>query len=118
MSDQAITTVEELPAELRAELVAKREAGTTLAELKKQNPHVAPDVIRAVLLPPPKPDPEPKPAPKRAGEIPAKATPARTRQQGPRPRRRRPSRPAMAARPTRSGWRWRARSSPCARSKG
>ena len=31
MSEQAITTVEELPAELRAELVAKREAGTTLA---------------------------------------------------------------------------------------
>lgn len=52
---QAITTVEELPAELRAELVAKREAGTTLAELKKAYPHVAPDVIRAVLPPLPKP---------------------------------------------------------------
>jgi hypothetical protein len=47
----AITTVEELPAELRAELVAKREAGTTLAELKKAFPQVAPDVIRAVLPP-------------------------------------------------------------------
>lgn len=60
MTEQAIATVEELPAELRAELVAKREAGTTLAELKKGYPQVAPDVIRAVL--PPLPKPEPKPA--------------------------------------------------------
>jgi hypothetical protein len=57
----AITTVDELPAELRAELVAKREAGTTLAELKKSYPQVAPDVIRAVLPPLPK-GTEPKPA--------------------------------------------------------
>jgi hypothetical protein len=54
MSEQAIATVEELPAELRAELVAKREAGTTLAELKKAYPQVAPDVIRPVLPPLPK----------------------------------------------------------------
>jgi hypothetical protein len=38
MTEQAITTIEELPTELRAELVAKREAGTTLAELKKAFP--------------------------------------------------------------------------------
>lgn len=57
---QAITTVEDLPAELRAELVAKREAGTTLAEPKKDYPQVAPDVIRAVLPPLPK-GTEPKP---------------------------------------------------------
>jgi hypothetical protein len=49
-----ITSVEELPEPLREELAAKRKAGTTLAELKKQNPHVAPDVIRAVLPPLPK----------------------------------------------------------------
>jgi hypothetical protein len=36
MSEQAITTVEKLPAELRAELVAKRKAGTTLAELRRR----------------------------------------------------------------------------------
>jgi hypothetical protein len=65
MTEQAITTVEELPAELREELVTKREAGTTLAELKKAYPQVAPDVIRAVLLPLPK-GTEPEPAkPKR-----------------------------------------------------
>jgi hypothetical protein len=40
--------------ELRAELVAKREAGTTLAKLKKVFPQVAPEVIRAVLPPLPK----------------------------------------------------------------
>jgi hypothetical protein len=57
----AIATIEELPAELRAELVAKREAGTTLAELKKGYPQVAPDVIRAVPPPLPK-GTEPKPA--------------------------------------------------------
>jgi hypothetical protein len=66
----AITTVEELPAELREELVGKRKAGTTLAELKKAFPQVAPDVIRAVLPPLPK-GTETKP------EAPAK--PARTR---------------------------------------
>lgn len=53
-AEQAITTVEALPAELRAELVTKREAGTTLAELKKGYPQVAPDVIRAVLPPLPR----------------------------------------------------------------
>jgi hypothetical protein len=60
MTEQGITTVEELPAELRAELVAKRQAGTTLAELKKAYPQVAPDVIRSVLPPLPKPKPEPQ----------------------------------------------------------
>jgi hypothetical protein len=63
-AEQATTTVEELLAELRAELVAKREAGTTLAELKKAFPQVAPDVIRAVLPPLPK-GTEPKPAPRK-----------------------------------------------------
>ena len=64
MTEQAITTIEELPAELRAELVAKREAGTTLAELKKAFPQVTSDVIRAVLPPRPK-GAEPKPAPRK-----------------------------------------------------
>jgi hypothetical protein len=59
-----ITTDDELPAPLREELVVKRLAGTTLAELKKQNPHVAPDVIRAVLPPLPK-GTEAKPAPRK-----------------------------------------------------
>jgi hypothetical protein len=72
-AEQAITTIEELPAELRAELVAKREAGTTLAELKKAFPQVAPDVIRAVLPPLPK-GAEPKPAPRK----PRAAKPAQT----------------------------------------
>jgi primosomal protein N' len=62
MTEQAIASVKELPAELRAELVAKREAGTTLAELKKAYAHVAPDVIREVLPPLPKPTAETKPA--------------------------------------------------------
>src|SRR5215218_3267793 len=64
MTEQAIATIEELSAELRAELVAKREAGTTLAELKKAYPQVAPDVIRAVLPPLPK-GTEPRPAPRK-----------------------------------------------------
>jgi hypothetical protein len=59
-----ITTVEELPEPLREELVAKRQAGTTLAELKKAYPQVAADVIRAVLPPLPK-GTEPKPAPRK-----------------------------------------------------
>ena len=53
-AELAITAVEELSAELRAELVAKREAGTSLAELKKAYSQVAPDVIWAVLPPLPK----------------------------------------------------------------
>jgi len=59
MTEQAIATVEELPAELRAELVANRQGGTTLAELKKGYPQVAPHVIRAVLPPLPKPNQAP-----------------------------------------------------------
>jgi len=69
MTEQAIATVEELPAELRAELVANRQGGTTLAELKKGYPQVAPDVIRAVLPPLPKPKPAAKPK-----QTPAKPT--------------------------------------------
>jgi hypothetical protein len=85
MTEQAIATVEELPAELRTELVAKREAGTTLAELKKAFPQVAPDVIRAVLPPLPKPQPaaqprqtpaKPKPRPKALAPAPATPKPA------------------------------------------
>ena len=79
MTEQAITTVEKLPAELRAELVARREAGTTLAELKKGYPQVAPDVIRAVLPPLPK-GAEPKPAPRK----PRAAQPAQTAATGQR----------------------------------
>jgi ribosome-binding protein aMBF1 (putative translation factor) len=48
---QVITRIEDLPDELRAELVARREAGTTLSELKTGFPQVAPDVIREVLPP-------------------------------------------------------------------
>jgi hypothetical protein len=84
VTDQAITTVEELPAELCAELVARREAGTTLAELKKGYPQVAPDLIRAVLPPLPK-GTEPKPAPRepraaKPEQITAKPATTRTRQ--------------------------------------
>src|SRR5215218_1950853 len=79
MTEQAIASVEELPAELRAELVAKREAGTTLAELKKGYPQVAPDVIRAVLPPLPK-GTEPKPATRK----PRAAKPAQTAATGQR----------------------------------
>jgi hypothetical protein len=74
-----ITTVEELPEPLREELVAKRAAGTTLAELKKGYPQVAPDVIRAVLPPLPK-GTEPKPAPRK----PLAAKPAQTAATGQR----------------------------------
>lgn len=73
MTEQAVATVEELPAELRAELVARREAGTTLVELKKGYPQVAPDVIRAVLPPLPK-GTEPKPTTRK----PRAAKPAQT----------------------------------------
>jgi hypothetical protein len=45
-------TVEQVPDQLRAEIVAAREAGTTLAELKtKFGPQVAVDVIRELLPP-------------------------------------------------------------------
>jgi len=48
---ERIAQVEDLPDDLRAEIVARREAGTTLAELKANFPQVAPDVIRDVLPP-------------------------------------------------------------------
>jgi len=80
-AEQAITTVDELPAELRAELVAKREAGTTLAELKKDYPHVAPDVVRAVLPPLPK-GTEPKPAPRKPRATKPAQTPATGQRKG------------------------------------
>lgn len=120
MSEQAITTVEELPAELRAELVAKREAGITLAELKKALPQVAPDVIREVLPLLPKPTAEAKP--RRTRKTPAKARETATTAKGTRASRQLASSQAKGkAQPkpatnggttTRSGWSWRARSSP------
>jgi hypothetical protein len=84
MTEQAITTVDELPAELRAQLVAKREAGTTLAELKRGYPQVAPDVIRAVLPPLPE-GTEPKLTTRKPGgakptQTAAKPAATRTRQ--------------------------------------
>jgi primosomal protein N' len=83
MQEQAIVTVEELPAELRAELVAKREAGTTLAELKKAYAHVAPDVIRAVLPPLPKPTTDAKPRTRKPQATkPAQTAPAGQRKGG------------------------------------
>jgi hypothetical protein len=101
MSEQAITTVEELPAELRAELVAKREAGTTLAELKKGYPQVAPDVIRTVLPPMPKGTEAQPAARKPRATKPAQAKP---KPQPPSPRSRRPT--ARSRNQTRrsSGW--------------
>lgn len=82
MTEATITTAAALPAELRAELVARREAGTTLAELKKAFPQVAPNVIREVLPPLPKPTAEAKP--RRTRKAPAKATETPTTTKGAR----------------------------------
>jgi hypothetical protein len=46
---EAITRTQDLPDEVRQAIIAQREAGTTLAELKANFPQVAPDIIRAVL---------------------------------------------------------------------
>jgi hypothetical protein len=46
---EAITRTQDLPDEVRADIVAQREAGTTLAELKANFPQVDPAVIRDVL---------------------------------------------------------------------
>jgi hypothetical protein len=46
---EAITRTEDLPDEVKADIIAQREAGTTLAELKANFPQVAPEVIRDVL---------------------------------------------------------------------
>jgi hypothetical protein len=46
---EAITRTQDLPDEVKADIIAQREAGTTLAELKANFPQVAPDVIRDVL---------------------------------------------------------------------
>lgn len=43
-----ITQVEDLPDPVRADIVARRQAGETLAELKSRFAHVSPDVIREV----------------------------------------------------------------------
>lgn len=102
-AQQAITTVEALPAELRAELVTKREAGTTLAELKKGYPQVAPDVIRAVLPPLPR-GIEPKPA-TRKPQAPKPAKMTKPAQAKPKP--------AQPAEPTRPSSPRRRRSSLC-----
>ena len=46
-----ITQVEDLPDPVRANIVARRQAGETLAELKTRFAHVDPSVIREVLPP-------------------------------------------------------------------
>jgi hypothetical protein len=46
-----ITQVEDLPEPVRADIVTRREAGETLAELKNRFGHVDPAVIREVLPP-------------------------------------------------------------------
>jgi uncharacterized protein (DUF433 family) len=46
---EAIIRTEDLPAEVKADIIAQREAGTTLAELKANFPQVDPAVIRDVL---------------------------------------------------------------------
>jgi hypothetical protein len=46
-----IERVEDLPDPVRGEIVADRQAGLTLSELKSKYAHVAPDVIREVLPP-------------------------------------------------------------------
>jgi hypothetical protein len=46
---ELVTRTEDLADEVKADIIAQREAGTTLAELKANFPQVAPDVIRAVL---------------------------------------------------------------------
>jgi len=70
MTEQAITeaNVEAISDDTRKEIVAKRQAGVTLAELRKQYPQLTSDQIRD-LLPPAnarerkaKATPEPKPA--------------------------------------------------------
>jgi hypothetical protein len=48
---ELVTRVEDLSDEVRREIVAQREAGTTLAELKANFPQVEPAVIREVLPP-------------------------------------------------------------------
>jgi hypothetical protein len=46
-----VQRVEDLPDPIRADIVARRQAGETFAELKKRFGHVAPEVIREVLPP-------------------------------------------------------------------
>jgi hypothetical protein len=46
-----ITQVEDLPEPVRADIIARRQAGETLAELKTRFAHVDPTVIREVLPP-------------------------------------------------------------------
>jgi hypothetical protein len=46
-----ITQVEDLPDPVRADIIARRQAGETLAELKTRFAHVDPTVIREVLPP-------------------------------------------------------------------
>ena len=48
---QRITQVEDLPDPVRADIIARRQAGETLAELKTRFAHVDPAVIREVLPP-------------------------------------------------------------------
>jgi hypothetical protein len=48
---EAITRIEDLPDEVRQAIIAQREAGTTLAELKANFPQVDPAFIREVLPP-------------------------------------------------------------------
>jgi ribosome-binding protein aMBF1 (putative translation factor) len=48
---EQVTRVEDLPDPVRREIVAQREAGTTLSELKANFPQVAGEVIREVLPP-------------------------------------------------------------------
>jgi ribosome-binding protein aMBF1 (putative translation factor) len=48
---ELITRVEDLPDEVKADIIAQREAGTTLHELKGNFPAVDPAVIRDVLPP-------------------------------------------------------------------
>ena len=48
---QRVERVEDLPDPVRADIVARRQAGETVAELKQRFAHVHPDVIRDVLPP-------------------------------------------------------------------
>ena len=71
-----ITQVEDLPDPVRADIIARRQAGETLAELKTRFGHVDPAVIREVLPP---------------------ANASERSSARPRPRRPRPSRASAAA---------------------
>ena len=98
-----ITQAQDLPDPVRADIIARRQAGETLAELKTRFAHVDPAVIREVLPPANQRERKAREAKAKTAEVTQASAAAAARSspsRSPRPSRSRSPHPSRATRPT------------------